>query len=72
MKKKIEIKLPEHLIKKLQALPETGMGYQMVDLEFKDGEILMNVTVLNSSVMLLDEMVDVAKIENMKLSDKGK
>jgi len=68
MKKKLEITLPEHLIKRLQELPETGMGYQVVDFELKNGTILKSVTVLNSSIALLDKDMDVSEIVKVELS----
>lgn len=70
MKKKSEIKLPEYLIKKLQELPETGMGYQVVNFELQDGTILKSITVLNSSIALLDKNVDVSKIIKAELSKR--
>lgn len=72
MKKKLEIKLPENLIRKLQELPETGMGYQVVNFKFKDGKIVKNITVLNSSIALLDETIDVSQIEDIKLAKSTK
>lgn len=72
MKNKLEIELPENLIKKLQELPETGMGYQVVNLKFADGKILKNVTILNSSIAILDEKIDVSQIENIELAEKIK
>jgi hypothetical protein len=32
----------------LAAKPETGMGYQVVNLTFKDGKILEDVTIIQS------------------------
>lgn len=72
MKKKLEIKLSGKLIKKLQKLPETGMGYQVVNFKFKDGKILKNITVLNSSIALLDETINVSQIEEIKLFESKK
>jgi len=68
MKKKLEITLPEHLIKKLQELPETGMGYQVVNFKLKNGTALKSVTVLNSSIVLLDNDMDVSEIIKVELS----
>ncbi len=68
--KKIEIKLPEHLVKQLLELPETGMAYQIVDFWLQDGTILKNVTVLNSSIAILDKEIDTSKIVKVKLSKK--
>lgn len=68
--KKIEIKLPEHLVKQLLELPETGMAYQIVDFWLQDGTILKNVTVLNSSIAILDKEIDTSKIVKVRLSKK--
>ena len=67
-----EIKLPEHLIKLLQNLPESGMGYQIVDLILKNGTKLKKITILNSSIALL-ETTDkniINEIVDIKLSQK--
>lgn len=72
MKNKLEIKLSENWIKKLQELPETGMGYQVVNLKFVDGKILKNVTILNSSIAILDKKIDVSQIEDIELAEKIK
>lgn len=66
----MEIKLPKHLVKKLLELPESGMGYQVVDFLLQDGTILKNVTVLNSSIAILDKDIDTSKIVKVKLSKK--
>ena len=39
--------------KKLVKLPESGMGYQIVDITLKDGRVLNRVTVLNCEIILL-------------------
>ena len=72
MKNKIEINLPEKWIKKLQKMPETGMGYQLVDLTLTTGKVLKNITVFNCSIALLEEKIDISQIENIELSDKRK
>ena len=53
MKRKVQ--LPEQLIKKLSNLPEQGMGYQVVRITLKNGIILNDRRVLNSSFLLMDE-----------------
>jgi len=35
--------------------PETGMGYQLVNIELKDGRVISNVAVLSSQVIILDD-----------------
>ncbi len=36
-------------------MPETGMGYQLVKVILKNGKILNNYKVLNSSLLLLEK-----------------
>lgn len=66
----MEIKLPEDLVKQLLELPETGMAYQIVDLWLTDGAVLKNVTILNSSIAILDKEIDTSKIIKITLSKK--
>lgn len=67
---KKEIMLPDHLVKKLQNLPESGMGYQVVNFKMKNGKIFKNITVLNSSVASLEEDVNVSEIVDIELFEK--
>lgn len=53
IKKKIELK-KEH-INYLLEFPESGMGYQIIDLTLKDGQQLKNRIVLNSQFLLLED-----------------
>ena len=43
----ISMAVPEALIPALVAAPETGMGYQLVDVVFKDGVVVKNAMVFN-------------------------
>ena len=43
----MRIKLNKGWLKRLRELPESGMGYQRVDVRFADGRELKNVVVLN-------------------------
>jgi hypothetical protein len=71
-KRKRKIKIPTLLVEKLISTPESGMGYHKVDLMLKDGNKLFNQTILNCSILLLDEdielssddIVDLKKISN--------
>ncbi len=67
IKKKIELK-KEH-VNILVKLPESGMGYQLVDITLKDGKQLRNRIVLNSQFLLLedDESIDPDGIEKVEL-----
>ena len=54
-------------MKRLLQLPESGMGYQRVDLRLADGRELKNVLAFNAQeVELPDECAD-AKIEDVHL-----
>lgn len=61
MKKKIE--LDEKWVQYLSEQPEQGMGYQRVRLILKDGKILRDRVVLNSTYLVLKED------EDMKMGD---
>jgi hypothetical protein len=54
------IQLPVKFTKQLTKLPETGMGYQLVKIILKNGVILNDHKVLNSSLLVLE------KDENVK------
>lgn len=51
----MKIKLPEKQIKQLSALPEQGMGYQIIDIRLKNGRVLIGKTVFNSSYVQVDD-----------------
>lgn len=67
---KKEMQLPEDIVNQLIKLPESGMGFQVVDFMLKDGTILKNMTVLNSSVVLIEENIKnlINDIVSVKLS----
>lgn len=44
----MRIKLPASLTRKLAALPESGMGYQRVDLVLSDGRVVHDTIVFNA------------------------
>ena len=50
-----KIKLPKHIVDKLIELPESGMGYQIVNLFLNDGSIIKNVKIQNCSFIIVDE-----------------
>lgn len=62
---KKEVELSDGLKSRLQSLPETGMGYQLVNFKLKDGTILENIVVINSSIALLDKDIDATQIEDI-------
>lgn len=67
-----KIKLLDTQIKLLESLPEQGMGYQIVDIELKNGNKLLNRVVLNSTYLKInqDEFIDPLQIEVIKLHDE--
>ena len=69
-KKRIQLK--EEHIQYLLELPESGMGYQIVDVRLRDGQQLKNRIVLNSQFLLLEdpESIDPKLIEKIELRKK--
>jgi hypothetical protein len=65
----MEFNLPEAFVKKLQQMPESGMGYQLVDIKLKNGQVLSKLTVLNSSVLVFDGFLEVSEIADIRISD---
>ena len=62
------IELPEKFVNLLITLPENGMGYQLVKVFLKKGNILHNLKVINSSMLIVEQNVklnkgDIEKIE---------
>ncbi|HBL74365.1 MAG: hypothetical protein A2W90_19785 [Bacteroidetes bacterium GWF2_42_66] len=62
------IKLPESFINKRINLPESGMGYQIVNVILRNGKVLKKHKVLNSEIRMLEEneliqAIDIANIE---------
>ncbi len=62
------IKLKEEHIKYLLELPESGIGYQIVDITLKNGQQLKKRIVLNSQFLLLEnsENIDSNFIEKVE------
>lgn len=66
-----KLKLKEEYIDYLSNQPEQGMGYQIVDITLKNGQVLNERIVLNSSYLKLNEsekinLDDIVKIEIKK------
>ncbi|MGH9338279.1 MAG: hypothetical protein ACRD1R_01480 [Acidobacteriota bacterium] len=55
MNKKIRIKLDKQWVERLLKLPESGMGYQRVDVRMADGRELKDAVVLNAEFLELPE-----------------
>jgi hypothetical protein len=67
-----KIELQEAHAQHLSELPESGMGYQIVDITFKDGQKLRNRIVVNSQFLLVEdnENIDPLLIEEIELKKK--
>ncbi|MBI4706516.1 MAG: hypothetical protein HY761_01125 [Candidatus Omnitrophica bacterium] len=71
MKLKLNKYWTEHLLK----YPETGMGYQRVDVILKSGQVIKNIVVLNAEDLVLsDEYKDLRldEIKDLHVLIKGK
>jgi len=62
----LTIHLPECWSRRLVQMPESGMGYQRVDLIFKDRRI-ENVIVLNAEDCQTDESFDPAELVDIQM-----
>ena len=49
------IRLPEKFIDYLIKLPESGMGYQVVDITLANGIVLEKRIIINSTYLQIDE-----------------
>lgn len=67
-----KLKLPDIYIKKLANLPESGMGYQIIIIELKNGLELKDRIVLNSTFLKLDEgeCININDIKEIELQKK--
>jgi hypothetical protein len=63
----MRVKLEQRWIKRLLQLPESGMGYQRVDLRLADGRELKNVLAFNAEEVELPDDCANAKIEDVHL-----
>lgn len=66
----MKVELPPVLAEQLHALPESGMGYQVVRVLLKDGKIWDHVLVFNGEEMELPEgatLQDAAGIVSFEL-----
>lgn len=69
-----KVKLPLNLIDLLSNLPEQGMGYQVVNITLKNGDILMDRRVINSTFLLLldDEQLTTDEIDKVEIYERNK
>lgn len=66
------IQLPQKWVDVLVSSPETGMGYQVVDLTLTDGRTLHGVRVYNCEVLALPEEMSVRpeEIEDITVRER--
>ncbi len=67
-----ETLLPGEIMQQLRALPETGVGYQVVNLTMKDGTVLTHILVVDSSIAFLEEDTNALEIAQVELAKKVK
>lgn len=61
------IRLPAIWIDRLVDLPETGMGYQRVNIRLSQGKVLKNVVVFNAEECQVAEPFEPSEIEDVEL-----
>jgi hypothetical protein len=66
-----EIKLTDDIISQLEGLPESGLGYHIVDILLKNDRVLKRRTIVNSSILILnyDEELKPNDIEEIFASE---
>ncbi len=63
----MRIKLAQRWIDLLINAPESGMGYQRVDVRFADGRHVENVIVFNAENLEVPDMFAGADVQDLKL-----
>lgn len=61
----MRLKLNKYWIEKLLKYPETGMGYQKVDVVLKSGDSVKDVVVLNAEKLVLPDQYANIKLEEI-------
>ena len=64
---KMRIKLEPRWTKRLLELPESGMGYQRVDIRLVDGRELKDVVVFNAEEIEVPDEFARAQIKDVRL-----
>lgn len=69
---KNNILIPEEITNQLLKLPETGMGYHVVDLILKNGRVLTDRKILNGKFLILhpDEIINTDEIDDIIMEQK--
>lgn len=63
----MRIQLAPRWIEMLRKQPESGMGYQRVDVRFADGRRVENVMVFNAEQLDVPETFAGAEVQELKL-----
>ena len=63
----MRIRLEPHWTKRLLELPESGMGYQRVDIRLVDGRELKDVVVFNAEEIEVPDEFARAQIKDVRL-----
>jgi hypothetical protein len=63
----MRVKLQKRWIDRLLRLPESGMGYQRVDVKLADGRELKDVPVFNAEELELPDEFAHARIQDLRL-----
>jgi hypothetical protein len=63
----MRIKLARRWIDLLLKAPESGMGYQRVDVQFADGRRVENVMVFNAEQLDVPDTFTGAEVEELKI-----
>jgi hypothetical protein len=66
----MRIKLDKRLVERLLKLPESGMGYQRVDVKMADGRELKNAVVLNAELLELPDDFGPATVTEIRMHDR--
>ena len=64
----ITIQLPEQWSEELVRMPESGMGYQRINIRLKDGRTLKGVIVLNAEQAQVSEPFNPDDIIELQLA----
>ena len=63
----MRLKLEQRWTERLLELPESGMGYQRVDIRFANGRTLKDVVVFNAEEVEVPDVFAQAKIRDVSL-----
>lgn len=62
----MKLKLNKYWTEYLLKYPETGMGYQRVDVILKSGQIIKDIIILNAEDLILPDEYRNLKLEEIK------